>query len=214
MSWKRLHFGPGESISPAAIVELVSSGTDHALAICSRGAAAGESSQEDILAALQRMMAHKGLTAFLLDGEARGWLIGLAATSDLVIATPESKFILDGIDEEVAGFAAARLAQLVGKAHAMQMLIEGGVDVVTLQQWGLVTRLAASDELERWQTLLEELLPDGAFGAAQRLKKVWTTQQGAEIGDALTAERVEFQRCFEEGAAEEIAVYLQNLKNN
>ena len=209
-----LHFGPGDSISPSIVSESIPVESDLPVAICSQGAAPAEADDEKILKCLREMLEYTGLTAFLLDGEARGWLIGLAATSDLVIASQDSKFVLGDIGEQVGGFAAARLAHLVGKARAMQVLIEGEVDVIRLQQWGLVTRLVDREEFEQWHELLEDLLPNGAYGAARRLKKVWTTQEGAEIGEALAAERLEFQRCFEEGAAEEIAAYLKNLKKN
>jgi len=85
-----------------------------------------------------------------VNGAAVGWGMELALMADLRVASEKAKFgelfVLRGLCSDVAGIG--RLAQLVGRERAAEMLFTGDViDAATAQQWGLVSRLVAHDDL-------------------------------------------------------------------
>jgi enoyl-CoA hydratase len=85
-----------------------------------------------------------------VNGAAVGWGMELALMADLRVASEKAKFgelfVLRGLCSDVAGIG--RLAQLVGRERAAEMLFTGDViDATTAQQWGLVSRLVAHDDL-------------------------------------------------------------------
>jgi enoyl-CoA hydratase len=85
-----------------------------------------------------------------VNGAAVGWGMELALMADLRVASDRAKFgelfVLRGLCSDVAGMA--RLAQLVGRERAAEMLFTGDViDAATAQTWGLVSRVVAHDDL-------------------------------------------------------------------
>jgi enoyl-CoA hydratase len=85
-----------------------------------------------------------------VNGAAVGWGMELALMADLRVASEKAKFgelfVLRGLCSDVAGIG--RLAQLVGRERAAEMLFTGDViDAATAQQWGLVSRVVPHDEL-------------------------------------------------------------------
>jgi len=85
-----------------------------------------------------------------VNGAAVGWGMELALMADLRVASEKAKFgelfVLRGLCSDVAGIG--RLAQLVGRERAAEMLFTGDViDAATAQQWGLVSRVVSHDEL-------------------------------------------------------------------
>ncbi len=85
-----------------------------------------------------------------VNGAAVGWGMELALMADLRVASDRAKFgelfVLRGLCSDVAGVG--RLAQLVGRERAAEMLFTGNViDAETAQQWGLVGRRVAHDDL-------------------------------------------------------------------
>lgn len=85
-----------------------------------------------------------------VNGAAVGWGMELAMMADLRVASARAKFgelfVLRGLCSDVAGLG--RLAQLVGRERAAELLFTGDViDAATAQQWGLVSRVVAHDDL-------------------------------------------------------------------
>lgn len=85
-----------------------------------------------------------------VNGAAVGWGMELALMADLRVASERARFgelfVRRGLCSDVAGLA--RLAQLVGREKACELLLTGDVvDAAEAQRIGLVGRVVAHDEL-------------------------------------------------------------------
>lgn len=108
-----------------------------------------------------------------VNGAAVGWGMELALMADLRVAGQRAKFgelfVLRGLCSDVAGLG--RLAQLVGRERAAEMLFTGDViDAATAQEWGLVSRVVAHDELLPTALALAAKIASRPPLAVQRLK--------------------------------------------
>ncbi|MDP2293755.1 MAG: enoyl-CoA hydratase-related protein [Actinomycetota bacterium] len=108
-----------------------------------------------------------------VNGAAVGWGMELAMMADLRVASERAKFgelfVLRGLCSDVAGLG--RLAQLVGRERAAEMLFTGDViDAATAQAWGLVSRVVPHDELLPTALALAEKIASRPPLAVQRLK--------------------------------------------
>ncbi len=96
-----------------------------------------------------------------VNGAAVGWGMELALMADIRVASERARFgelfVLRGLVCDVPGLG--RLAQLVGREKATEMLLTGDlVDAAEAQRIGLVSRVAPHDELM-----------DTALGLARRI---------------------------------------------
>ncbi len=85
-----------------------------------------------------------------VNGAAVGWGMELALMADIRVSSERAKygelFVLRGLCSDVAGIG--RLAQLVGRERAAEMLFTGEViDADTAERWGLVSRVVPHDQL-------------------------------------------------------------------
>ena len=108
-----------------------------------------------------------------VNGAAVGWGMELALMADLRVASERAKFgelfVLRGLCSDVAGLG--RLAQLVGRERAAEMLLTGDViDAATAQQWGLVARVVPHDQLLPAAMALAEKIAARPPLAVQRIK--------------------------------------------
>jgi enoyl-CoA hydratase/carnithine racemase len=108
-----------------------------------------------------------------VNGAAVGWGMELAMMADIRVASERAKFgelfVLRGLVSDVAGLG--RLAQLVGRERAAELLFTGDViDAATALELRLVSRVVAHDELLSTAHALATRIAANPPLAVQRLK--------------------------------------------
>ena len=108
-----------------------------------------------------------------VNGAAVGWGMELALMADIRVASEKAKFgelfVLRGLVSDVAGLG--RLAQLVGRERAAELLFTGDViDAITAREFGLVSRVVAHDDLVSTALDLAGRIAANPPLAVQRLK--------------------------------------------
>jgi enoyl-CoA hydratase/carnithine racemase len=108
-----------------------------------------------------------------VNGAAVGWGMELAMMADVRVASDRAKFgelfVLRGLVSDVAGLG--RLAQLVGREKAAELLFTGDViDAAEALRIGLVSRVVTHDELLPTAFALAERIAANPPLAVQRLK--------------------------------------------
>jgi enoyl-CoA hydratase len=108
-----------------------------------------------------------------VNGAAVGWGMELAMMADLRVASDRARFgelfVLRGLVSDVAGLG--RLAQLVGRERAAELLFTGDViDAATARDIGLVGRVVPHDELLPTARALAARIAANPPLAVQRLK--------------------------------------------
>lgn len=109
-----------------------------------------------------------------VNGAAVGWGMELALMADLRVASERARFgelfVLRGLVSDVAGIA--RLASLVGRERAAELLFTGDViDAETAKQIGLVGRVVAHDDLLPTAHAVAARIAANPPLAVQRLKR-------------------------------------------
>jgi len=108
-----------------------------------------------------------------VNGAAVGWGMELAMMADIRVASERAKFgelfVLRGLVSDVAGLG--RLAQLVGRERAAELLFTGDViDASSAREIGLVGRVVLHDELLPTALALAARIAANPPLAVQRLK--------------------------------------------
>ncbi len=108
-----------------------------------------------------------------VNGAAVGWGMELAVMADIRVASARARFgelfVLRGLVSDVAGLG--RLAQLVGREKAAELLFTGDViDAAEALRIGLVSRVVAHDELLDTALGLARKIAANPPIAVQRLK--------------------------------------------
>lgn len=108
-----------------------------------------------------------------VNGAAVGWGMELALMADIRVASEKARFgelfVLRGLVSDVAGIG--RLAQLVGRERAAELLFTGDViDASTARDIGLVSRVVPHDELLPTALALAGRIAANPPLAVQRLK--------------------------------------------
>jgi 2-(1,2-epoxy-1,2-dihydrophenyl)acetyl-CoA isomerase len=126
-----------------------------------------------------------------VHGNVAGAGVSLMCAADLVIASNDATFTLayTAIGYTPDGGASWHLPRLVGHRRALELLLlNRRLTAAEALDWGLVTRVAPSDQRRQATQALATMLADGptqAIGAAKRLAAdSWTT----ELATALQAE--------------------------
>jgi len=108
-----------------------------------------------------------------VNGAAVGWGMELAMMADIRVASEKAKFgelfVLRGLCTDVAGIG--RLAQLVGRERAAEMVFTGEVvDAATAKEIGLVSRVVPHEELLDTAMVIADRIAANPPLAVQRIK--------------------------------------------
>ncbi|MEV5837716.1 enoyl-CoA hydratase-related protein [Nocardia sp. NPDC052112] len=122
----------------------------------------------------------------VVQGAAAGGGLGLVLAADLVVCTESARFVTaySGVGLSPDCGVTYWLPRTVGVGHALQMLTTNRVvDAETAWEWGLVTHVVPSAELDDHMRMLITGLARGsaeALGQARRLVRASTTRSLAE----------------------------------
>ena len=210
MEWKFVDLLSEKAVDPNDLLPYFNDHNVTPVALLIDNTTLAESSDDVSYGLLKSIVSYEGLTVLQCKGCGGGWALGLVASVDIVLAANDTSFSLKKMGEKTAGFTAAMLVHSIGKARTMQLIVDGEIDVERLHKYGVVSKITRQEASSRPQAFVTELFEKNATEAAVKLKRTWRAQEGVAIDEALAAERIEFQRCFREGAAEEIADYLSN----
>ena len=214
MQWRIRSFAQGAVVSPAELINHFQPECAEPTAVTLLSARLEPAGDIESVELILRVSSYAGLTALLLDGRAEGWALGLAAAVDLLYATGTSSFTVDDVGVETGFVTAELLGRAIGKAGAIEVLIAGEVGAERMREHGLVSGLIGDEELADPEAFLKGLLPQRVIDTVPRLKRTWAGQCGRQVEGRLAMERLEFQRCFQKGAAKSIASYLRKRMRN
>lgn len=121
------------------------------------------------------------------------WGLEIALACDLLLAAESAQF---GLVETRVGLTPSmggpqRMAERAGPARARHFVMTGGLfDAVTMESWGVVTRVYPDAEFEERSRALARTLAEGptkAHAATKALVRA-ATEDGARAADALVPE--------------------------
>ncbi len=117
-----------------------------------------------------------------VNGVAAGVGVSLALACDLIVAAESSYFLLAfrRIGLVPDGGATYLLPRLVGKARAMELMLLGEkLPAKTAQEWGLINRCVADDQLMPTAMELAKALADGPKSLGYTRNLVWDSLDAA-----------------------------------
>jgi 2-(1,2-epoxy-1,2-dihydrophenyl)acetyl-CoA isomerase len=151
-------------------------------------------------------------------GSAAGAGLGLACAADIVLAAPDAKFVsaYTRIGLSPDGSTSYSLPRLVGVRRALELVLTNRIlDASEAQEWGIVTRIVADEQLDAEASDLAERLAAGAtagLGAARRLVRDSLGRTLAHQLD-MEAEAI-FRSASDSNAKEGIAAFLEKRPPN
>ncbi|HEV7210967.1 MAG TPA: enoyl-CoA hydratase-related protein [Blastococcus sp.] len=126
-----------------------------------------------------------------INGACAGAGLGIALAGDLRVAAAGAKFTtaFAGIGLSSDSALASRLVHCVGGSRAAQLLLTPEpFTAETAEQWGLVHRVVAADEVAAEARALAERLANGPTAAFAAIKTVLATAATDSVEDTLALE--------------------------
>ena len=151
-------------------------------------------------------------------GSAAGAGLGLACAADIVLATPDAKFVsaYTRIGLSPDGSTSYSLPRLVGMRRALELVLTNRMlDASEALEWGIVTRIVEDAQLDTEAMTVATQLAAGAtagLGAARRLVRDSLGRTLAHQLD-MEAEAI-FRSASDANAKEGIAAFLEKRPPN
>jgi len=166
--------------------------------------------------ALLRLSQSDLIVIAAVHGPTAGAGVSLAAMADLVIAAEGTSFTM--AYTRIAGSpdcgATWALPRAVGLKRATEMvLLNAPLPAQDALQAGLINRIVPQDQLLEVSLALAQTLAEGPFAAQGSAKRLLRQAMGADLAEALSAERGAFIRLAGEDAfSEGVTAFLQRRK--
>ncbi len=175
-----------------------------------------EALQKDFL----RSWDHFGLIKKPIIAAVSGYCLGggfeFALASDVIIASDTAKFALPEITLGIfpGGGGTQRLARVVGKAKAMEMILTGRmIDAAEAERLGIVASVVAVDELQAHALATATKIAEFSNPAVIAAKRSILEAFEAPLAVGLKHERAAFYGCFDTSDQKEgMTAFLEKRK--
>jgi 2-(1,2-epoxy-1,2-dihydrophenyl)acetyl-CoA isomerase len=168
--------------------------------------------------AIERLAALPVPIVAAVRGAAAGGGLGLVCVADIVVAADDALFAFGatGIGLSADGGTSWYLPRIVGMRRAQEMmLLNRRLSALEALDWGLVTRVVPSDELEVQARAIAESLRSGATVAYGEIRRLLRDSMHSTLAEQLSAERDSIVRAAAtEDAAEGIAAFTERRRPN
>jgi len=139
----------------------------------------------------------------------------LVASCDLLIASDQARFGVNGIDVGLfCSTPAVALTRVVGRKRAMEMLLTGEmIDAATALEFGLVNRVVHADALRRTVDELAAVIASKSPVAIKLGKEAVARQAGLSLAEAYEqTSRVMVENILAADAEEGISAFLEKRR--
>lgn len=158
-----------------------------------------EVTAEDYIGAWDHITAIRKPIIAAVSGYALGGGFELALAADFIIATETARFALPEvtIGTVPGGGGAQRLARLVGKSKAMEMVLTGRMmDAAEAERLGIVARLVAADRLRDESLAIGEKIAGLSQPVVASAKRLVNAAYETTLEEGLLFERKSFHATF------------------
>lgn len=166
--------------------------------------------------AIQRLSELDAPIVAAVQGAAAGGGLGLVCVADIVLAADDAVFTMSSarIGLPADGGTSWFLPRLVGMRRAQEMmLLSKRLSAPEALEWGLVTRVVPSDDLQREALTIAETIRDGPTLAYGHLRRLLRDAEHRSLPEQLCAEReAVVSAAGTEDAAEGIAAFTQRRR--
>jgi enoyl-CoA hydratase/carnithine racemase len=162
-----------------------------------------------ILKLAQSILDRKSLTVFICGSVCSELLFTLGLACDLLYVTDNTNVALSCVDHPLLPLTAALMATRLGRPRATGLFLKDNLDAADLLDSGLAGGIIGQEDFEQPISFIARTLSGVSIAGIVSLKNAVARQAGLSRQDALALERTAFAECFEKGAAQSIAAYLQ-----
>jgi 2-(1,2-epoxy-1,2-dihydrophenyl)acetyl-CoA isomerase len=163
--------------------------------------------------AIERLDALDVPVVAAVRGSAAGAGLGLACAADIVLASPDAKFVsaYTRIGLSPDGSTSYSLPRLVGMRRALELVLTNRIlDATEALEWGIVTRIVDDDQLDAEAGGVAKQLADGATTGLSGARRLVRDSLGRTLSHQLDMEaEAIFRSASDPNAKEGISAFLE-----